>query len=153
MKRLFWILLLFVTCSARAQSPEELYEQYITPETRAILERAEQQERNARAARAAAKAQNTLALSLAVLIGLIPLCYIGRNILKGKTWKENPYGTLKALGVGLAGSVLLFGLNYGIYLLKVKRGDAFNTTLAFLIVAALVAGAIYLMKKNDNSRV
>ena len=144
MKRLFWILLLFVTCSARAQSPEELYEQYITPETRATLERA---------ARAAAKAQNTLALSLAVLIGLIPLCYIGRNILKGKTWKENPYGTLKALGVGLAGSVLLFGLNYGIYLLKVKRGDAFNTTLAFLIVAALVAGAIYLMKKNDNSRV
>ena len=153
MKRLFWILLLLITCTAMAQPPEELYEQYITPETRAILERAEQQQKNAEAARAADKAQNTLALSVAVLIGLIPLCYIGRSIIKGKTWKENPGGTVKALGTGLAGGAVLFGLNYGIYLLKVKMGDAFNTTLAFLLVAAIAAGAIFLMKKNDNTRV
>ena len=29
----------------------------------------------------------------------------------------------------------------------IKMGDAFNTALAFLIVAALIAGSIYLLKK------
>ena len=47
----------------------------------------------------------------------------------------------------MAGGVVLFGFNYGIFLLKIKMGDAFNTALAFLIVAALIAGSIYLLKK------
>ncbi len=141
---------LFLAWIAQAQSPEELYEQYITPETRAILERSEQLERETKAAEAAAKAQKTLALSVAILIGLIPLGYIGRGIIKGKTWKDNPSGTLKALGAGFAGGVVLFGLNYGVFLLKMKMGDAFNTTMAFLIVIALVVGAIFLMKKKTS---
>lgn len=136
-----------------AQSPEEMYGEYITPETRAILERAEQVERETMAAEAASKAKKTLALSVAILIGLIPLGYIGRDIIKGKTWKDNPGGTVKALVAGLAGGALLFGLNYGIFILKIRYGDEFNTTLAFLIVAALIVGAIFLMKKNNNTRV
>ena len=143
------LILLLLACAARAQTPEELYEAYSTPETRAVLERFEEAERRSQEAEAAAKARRTLALG-AILIGLIPLGYIGREIIRKKSWRDNPGGTVRALGVGLAGGVVLFGLNYGIFLLKIKMGDAFHITLAFLIVAALVAGAIYLMKKKQS---
>lgn len=147
MMKLFVVAIACVlACAARAQTPEELYEAYSTPETRAVLERFEEAERRSQEAEAAAKARRTLALGGAILIGLIPLGYIVRK----KSWRDNPGGTVRALGVGLAGGVVLFGLNYGIFLLKIKMGDAFHITLAFLIVAALVAGAIYLMKKKQS---
>ena len=144
------LILLLLACAARAQTPEELYEAYSTPETRAVLERFEEAERRSQEAEAAAKARRTLALGGAILIGLIPLGYIGREIIRKKTWKDNPSGTVRALGAGLAGGAVLFGLNYGIFLLKMRMGDAFHIALAFLIVAALVAGAIYLMKKKQS---
>ncbi|MEE3465180.1 MAG: hypothetical protein VZQ48_00315 [Candidatus Cryptobacteroides sp.] len=152
MRRFLSLLTLLLGWSAGAQSPEELYEEYITPETRAVLERFEQAEREVQAAEAAARARKTLMLAVAVLIGLIPVVVTGRRILKEKTWKDNPGGTVRALGVALAGGVVLFGLNYGVLYLKLKYGDGFNTTLAFLIVAGLVAGSIYLLnKKGDGS--
>lgn len=152
MRRFLFLLTLLLGWSAGAQSPEELYEEYITPETRAVLERFEQAEREVQAAEAAARARKTLMLAVAVLIGLIPVVVTGRRILKEKTWKDNPGGTVRALGVALAGGVVLFGLNYGVLYLKLKYGDGFNTTLAFLIVAGLVAGSIYLLnKKGDGS--
>ena len=144
------LILLLLACAARAPTPEELYEAYSTPETRAVLERFEGAERRSQAAEAAAKARRTLALGGAILIGLIPLGYIGREIIRKKSWRDNPGGTVRALGVGLAGGVVLFGLNYGVLYLKIKYGDGFNTTLAFLMVAALIAGAIYLMKKKQS---
>lgn len=149
MKPHLLILLLFA-CAARAQTPEELYEAYSTPETRAVLERFEEAERRSQEAEAAAKARRTLALVGAILIGLIPLGYIGREIIHKKSWKDNPSGTVRAVGTSLAGGAVLFGLNYGIFLLKMRMGDAFHIALAFLIVAALVAGAIYLMKKKQS---
>lgn len=85
---------------------------------------------------------------LSLLIGLIPLGVIVRRILREKTWKENPSGTAKAIGIGLAGGALLFGLNYGVFLLKTHYGDAFNTVLAFLLVAALIVGCIFVLKKK-----
>jgi LPXTG-motif cell wall-anchored protein len=45
---------------------------------------------------------------------------------------------------------VLFALNYGVFLLKIKMGDAFNTALAFLIVGALIAGSIYLLRKKGD---
>lgn len=152
MRRFLSLLTLLLGWSAGAQSPEELYEEYITPETRAVLERFEQAEREVQTAEAAARARKTLMLAVAVLIGLIPVVVIGRRVLREKTWKDNPGGTVRALGVALAGGVVLFGLNYGVLYLKLKYGDGFNTTLAFLIVAGLVAGSIYLLnKKGDGS--
>ena len=133
-----------------AQSPEELYGKYITPETRAILERSAQLEQEIQAARTADKARKTMALAIAVLIGLIPPFAVGRRIIREKTWKENPRGTARALGAALAGGFVLFALNYGVFLLKIKMGDAFNTALAFLIVGALIAGSIYLLRKKGN---
>ena len=133
-----------------AQSPEELYGEYITPETRAILERSAQLEQEIQAARAADKARKTMALAVALLIGLIPPFAVGRRIIRGKTWKENSGGTARALGAAFAGGGVLFALNYGVFLLKIKMGDAFNTALAFLIVGALVAGSIYLLRKKGD---
>jgi len=152
MRRFLSLLTLLLGWSAGAQSPEELYEEYITPETRAVLERFEEAERRAQEAEAAAHAQKMLILGVAVLIGLVPVVVNGKRIIREKTWKDNPGGTVRALGVALAGGVVLFGLNYGVLYLKLKYGDGFNTTLAFLIVAGLVAGSIYLLnKKGDGS--
>lgn len=55
---------------------------------------------------------------------------------------------MKAIGIGIGGGLVLFGLNYGVFLLKLKMGDAFHTSLAFLLVAGLIAGSIYLLKKG-----
>ena len=45
---------------------------------------------------------------------------------------------------------MLFALNYGVFLLKIKMGDAFNTALAFLLVGALIVGSIYLLRKKGD---
>lgn len=142
------LILLFLACAARAQTPEELYEAYSTPETRTVLERFEEAERRSQEAEAAAKARRTLALIGAILIGLIPLGYIGREIIRKKSWRDNPSGTARAVGTGLAGGAVLFGLNYGIFLLKMRMGDAFNTSLAFLLVGILIAGSLYLLNHH-----
>ena len=145
--RRFVFLMFLAACSASAQSPEELYQEYITPETRAILERYEEAERRAHEAEARARGQRALALAGAILIGLIPLGAIGRRIIREKSWKENLSGTAKAIGIGIVGGLVLCALNYGVFLMKIRMGDAFNTTLAFLIVGALIVGSIYLLRK------
>lgn len=144
------LLILPTVLPAASQSWEELYGEYITPETRAILERSAQLEQEIQAARAADKATKTMALTIAVLIGLIPPFVVGRRIIREKTWKENPGGTARALGAALAGGFVLFALNYGVILLKIKMGDAFNLALAFLIVGALIAGSIFLLRKKGD---
>ena len=131
---------------AAAQTHEELYGDYITPETRAILERHEQAIQEAEAAQEAARARKTLILAVAGLIGLIPVVVIGRRVLREKTWKDNPGGTVRALGIAFAGGLVLFGLNYGVLYLKYKYGDAFNTALAFLIEVGLIVGCIYMLR-------
>lgn len=65
--------------------------------------------------------------------------------------QENPAGTARALGVSLLGGAVLFALNYGVFLLKIKMGDAFNTALAFLLVAAILAGSVFLLRKKDGN--
>ncbi len=144
-------LILLTGWWAGAQSPEEMYTEYITPETQAIMERFEQMQIRTQEAEAKESSRKNLALSVSILIGLIPLGVLGRKIIKGKTWKENPSGTVRALGVGLLGGAVLFALNYGVFFLKMRLGDAFNTGLAFLLVAAMVAVCIYgLRRKGDG---
>lgn len=65
-------------------------------------------------AEALARARRMLILAMSVLIGLIPVTVNGRKILKEKTWKDNPSGTVSALLISVAGGVVLFGLNYGV---------------------------------------
>ena len=111
------------------------------------MERYEEAERRSQEAQAAERGKKTLALVGSILIGLIPLSAIGRRIIQEKSWENNPSGMGKALGVGLLGGLVLFALNYGVFLLKIKMGDAFNTSLAFLIVGGLIVGSIYLLRK------
>ena len=124
MRRYLFLLTLLLGWSAAAQTPEELYEIYSTPETRAIMERFEEAERRSQEAEAAAHAQKMLILGVAVLIGLVPVVVNGKRIIREKTWKDNPSGTFRAVMVTLAGGVVLFGLNYGVLYLKLKYGEA-----------------------------
>ena len=54
----------------------------------------------------------------------------------------------QALAIGLAGAAVLFGLNYGIFLLKIEYGSKFNAALAAALVLLLTIGAIYMVKKK-----
>ena len=137
--------------SAAAQTPEEMYQEYMTPETEALMERFDEVESKIQEAEDAERGRKTLALVGAILIGLIPLGVIGRRIIQKKSWKDNPSGTVKALGIGILGGAVLFALNYGIFLLTIKMGNDFPPALAFLIVAALIAGSIFLLKKKTRS--
>ena len=147
MKRLL-LLTVLIGGLAAAQTPDELYQEYITPETQAILERFEEAERHSQEAEAAARAGKTLVLAVSILIGLVPVAVTGRNIVRKKSWKENPSGTRKALAISVLGGVLLFAFNYALLLLKIRMGDAFNTAFVFLIVAVLIVGSIYLYRKK-----
>ena len=141
----------FLAFRASGQTPEELYEAYSTPETRAILEQFDEVERRCQEAEEAEKTRKTLALAAALLIAAVPLVKIGWDIIRQKTWQTSPGRTVQALAVGLAGGAVLFAFNYGIFLLKIRMGDAFNTALAFLLVAAMLIGALYLMRGKKLS--
>ena len=136
---------LFTVLPAAAQT--DMYDEYINPETRAIMERFEEAERHAQEAQAAEDAKRTLALVACILIGLVPLFYIGREIVKKQAWKDNPGGTAKAIGVGIAGGAVMFGLTYGVFLMKMKAGDSFNIIFALVFIAAILGGALYILKK------
>ena len=71
-----------------------------------------------------------------------------RSIIRKKSWRENPSGTRKVLGLSLLGGASLFAFNYSLFLLKIRMGNAFNTAFVFLIVAVLIAGSIYLYRKK-----
>lgn len=71
MRRIFLLPTLLSSLPAAAQSPEELYGEYITPEMRAILERSKQLEQEIQAARAADKARKTMALAFLIVGALI----------------------------------------------------------------------------------
>lgn len=131
-----------------AQDPEEMYQEYITPETRALLERHKEALRSAEAAEEAARTRRKIALALSLAIGLIPLWRIGRKILGDRSWEGNPWGVARSLSIALLGGVFLFGLNYGIFLLRIKMGDAFNHMLVIALVVAMIAGALYLLRKK-----
>lgn len=131
-------------------SPEEMYQDYITPETQAILEQYEQVDREAKAAEEARQRRKTLALAVSIVIGLIPLGSVGRQVIKGKTWKQNPGGTISGLAIALLGGGVMFALTYGVIRLKIEMGSGFNTLFAFLLVGALIAGAIFLLTKKGD---
>ena len=132
----------------QATSPEEMYKDYIPPEVQAVLDEADRIAEESREAEESARNKKTLALVFSLAVGLIPVVHIGLKILKRKTWEANPSGTLASLGIALVGGAALFAINFGVLMLKIKMGDAFNTTLAFLLVVAIIVGAVYLMKKK-----
>jgi len=129
---------------------EDMYKDYITPEQQEMLDKFEQLEQDIQAAEQRDAASKAWILLVSVAIGLIPVCATGYKAVKARTWKDNPSGTVRAMGVSLLGGAVIFALNYGILLLKYRMGDAFNTSLAFILVIAIIAVAIWLMTKTDK---
>ena len=144
--------ILFCLLPLQATSPEEMYSEYITPETSAVLEQFQKMEQDIQEAEKASRARKTLILLISIAVGIIPLVSIGIKAVRGKTWQDNPGGTARALGVALAGGAVLFAFNYGILMLKLKMGDAFNTALAFILVAALIVGSVYLLRSGPKAK-
>ena len=148
MKTIIAFLLTLMPLLALA-SPEDMYEQYDKDgKYRAMQEQLDQINEQAAAAEKERAEKQTAALWVANAIGLIPLGVLGKQILREQTWKNNPGGTARAVAIGLAGGTVLFGLNYGIFLLKIEYGSQFNTAFAIALVLFLVVGSIYVLKKT-----
>ncbi|MBP5488187.1 MAG: hypothetical protein J6X77_01305 [Bacteroidales bacterium] len=157
-KNLFVIALLFGAFAfepqpavAYAQTEDEIekmYEQYITPEVQAIRDRFDQMEQRDAEIRAANQMRMNIALVISILVGLIPFFWILVKSFKTGSWKVNPGGTVWGLVIALAGGVLLFAINYGIFWLRFKYNDEFNAVLTYGLVLALIIGVIYLLNKK-----
>ncbi len=130
-------------------TPEDMYGQYDKDgKYRDMQEQVDQMNQKMAEAEQVQAEKQSMALWFSILIGLIPLGYIGKQVISGRTWQNNPSGTVRALAIGLAGGILLFALNYGIFLLKIKYGSQFNSVLAAALVLFLIFGSIYVLKKK-----
>lgn len=127
---------------------EKMYEQYITPEVQAMRDRFDQMEQRDAEIRAANQLKMTIALIISIIVGLIPFFWILVKTIRNNTWKDNPGGSVWSLVIALAGGVVLFALNYGIFWLRFKYDDAFNAVLTYGLVLALIIGVIYLLNKK-----
>ena len=130
-------------------TPEDMYGQYDKDgKYRDMQEQVDQMNQKVAEAEQVKAEKQSMALWFSILIGLIPLGYIGKQVVSGRTWQNDPGGTVRALAIGLAGGALLFALNYGIFLLKIKYGSQFNSVLAAALVLFLVIGSIYVLRKK-----
>lgn len=143
------VLALFTLQVLASPTPEEMYGSLDKDgKYRQMQEQVDQMiQKNEEAAQDKA-AKQQIALWVALAIGFIPLCAIGKKVFSKRTWDENPSGTRQALAIGLAGAAVLFGLNYGIFLLKIEYGSRFNAALAVALVLSLTIGAIYVVRKK-----
>ena len=139
----------FAIPASDSLSVEEMYGAFDKDgKYRAMEEQVEQIIQKSEEAKQEKAAQQRLAMWIAILIGLVPFGVIVAQVIKGRTWRDNPGGTAKALAIGIAGATVLAGLNYGIFLLKIEYGSKFNTAVVVAFVLFLVAGSIYLLKKK-----
>ena len=146
------ILTLFALQVLAAPAPEDMYGDYDKDgKYRAMQEQVDQINQNIEKAEKEESDKQTMALWASILIGLIPLGYIGKQVISERTWKNNLSGTVQALAIGLAGSAILFGFNYGIFLLKIEYGSKFNNILAVALVLFLVIGSIYVLRKTKRN--
>lgn len=127
---------------------EKMYEQYITPEVQAVRDKFDQMEQRNAEVRAENQLRVNIALIISILVGLIPFFWILVKSFKTGSWKANPSGTVWGLLIALAGGVLLFAVNFGIFWLRFKYDDAFNAVLTYGLVLALIIGVIYLLNKK-----
>lgn len=154
MKAITTILLALMSLSAYALprtdslSVEEMYGAYDKDgKYRAVQEQVDQVVRQVEAAEKEKAEKRRMALWIALAVAVVPLGVIGKQIIGQRTWENNPKGTCQALAIGLASAVVLFALNYGIFLLKMEYGSTFNTALVVVLVVSLVIGAIYVVRK------
>ena len=136
--------------SAYAQEDDvlKMYEQYLTPQEQALLDRFEDARQKSEEAQAVEHSRKTIALVISILVGLIPFCYLLVKSVRENTWKDNASGTVWGLVIALAGGVLLFAVNYGIFWFRMNHEGLFNGIVTYGLVAALVIGVLYLLNKK-----
>lgn len=136
------VLAMFAVQLFAWETPEQMYGTYDKDgKYRQMREQLDQVVQQSEQAEKEKAAKRQIALWAAIAIG--------RQVLSKRTWKDNPAGTRLALAIGLAGTVLLTALNYGIFLLKIEYGGSFNTALAAVLVLLLTTGAIYAVRKKN----
>lgn len=155
MKRLLFLLALVLCLPATAQiskEEEDLMELYGASEEYREMQRQMQDylDREARAEQKR-KTSRTLMLVLSLAVAVVPLCSIGKKIIdhpEVRTFK----GVASALGIGLLGGAVLFGINYGWMYLRLEHGDAINFPMALLITLGLAGFAIFLLHKKRDPK-
>ena len=152
MKAFITVVLTLLALQAFATpTPEEMYGSYDKDgKYRAMQEQVDQINHQSAEARKEKSDKQATVMWIAIIIGLIPLGYIGKQIIQEKTWKSNPKRTFQAIAMGLAGGALLFALDYGIVMLKIEYGTRFNTVLVVAFVLFLIIGSIYVLKKKKK---
>ena len=152
MKTLLTILFAFVALHVSG-SPEDMYSIYdkdgkyrdMQEQMDQVFQKREQAERER-------ETKKNLVLGLAVLMGLFPLAYIGRRIIKEQTWETNPRGTMQALGIALLGGLLLFVVNYAALYLKIIYENEFYQFGPVVIGLVIVAGTIVLLCRSMKQK-
>lgn len=146
------ILALFALQVLATPTPEEMYGDYDKDgKYRAMQEQVDQINQKIEEAEKEKSDKQMVSLWAAIIIALIPLGYIGKQVISERIWENNPSGTIQALAIGLAGSAILFGFNYGIFLLKIEYASKFNTILAVALVLFLIIGSIYVLRKTKRN--
>ena len=155
MKRILILITatLALCCSAAAQlskEEEDLMRAYGASDEYIEMQR-KMQDILDKSEEAKQKEQNTktIMLVLALAVAAVPLVVIGKKIIDHPEVRTVK-GVASALGVALLGGAVLFGINYGWMLLRLKHGDALNFPFALIITLALAAGAIFLLNKKDK---
>ena len=140
----------FLCASAYAQDDDilKMYEQLMTPQEKAMLDRFEEAQMKTEEAQAVRHGKMTVALIISILVGLIPFMYLLVKSFREDTWKNNAGGTVWGLLIGLAGGVLLFAINYGIFWFRMNHEGLFNGIITYGLVLALIIGVIYLLNKK-----
>lgn len=155
MKRLLILITatLALCCSAAAQlskEEEDLMRAYGASDEYIEMQR-KMQDILDKSEEAKQKEQNTktVILVLALAVAAVPVVVIGKRIIDHPEVRTVK-GVASALGIALLGGAVLFGINYGWMLLRLKHGDALNFPIAILITLALAAGAVFLLTKKDK---
>lgn len=134
---------------AQTDDIQGMYEQYLTPQEQAVLDRFEEAQQKFEEAQAADHDKKTVALIISILVGLIPFCYLFAKSIRENTWNNNVGGTIWGLLIAIAGGALLFAINYGIFWLRFKYANQFSAVVTYALVAGIIIGVIYLLRKKS----
>ena len=152
MKTILTILFAFVALHVSG-SPEDMYSIYDKDgKYREMQEQMDQVFQKREQAEQERETKKNLVLGLAVLMGLVPLAYIGYSIVKERTWETNPQGTKQALGIALMGGLLLFVVNYAALYLKIIYESEFYQYGPVVIGLVIVAGTIVLLCRSMKQK-
>ena len=150
MKKVLVILFALLALQVSA-SPEEIYSSYDKDgKYRAMQEQVDRINRQVEEAERERSEKMMLIVGISAIVGLIPVVVIGRKIVKNRSWETNPSGMWQALGISLAGGVVLFAFNYCIMYLRVMHYEVFSKAFPILIGLIIIIVPIILLIRRKS---